>query len=80
VLAAAWTLTPGGVSDVVRGSDGCYLVKVLGVEPNLDDDAIIARMREALVEDFTKDLMKRADIRRANGEKLDGEDPKEAGK
>lgn len=80
VLAAAWQLAQGGVSDVVRASDGCYVVKVLGIEPDLDDDAIITRMRESLVEEFTKDLMKRADIRRADGAKLDGDDPKEAGK
>jgi parvulin-like peptidyl-prolyl isomerase len=80
VLEAAWALPQGGVSDVVRANDGCYLVKTLGIEPKLEDDAIIARMRESLVEDFTKDMMKRADIRRADGKRLDGDDPTEAGK
>jgi ABC-type spermidine/putrescine transport system permease subunit II len=80
VLEAAWALPQGGVSDVVRAKDGCYLVKTLGIEPTLDDDAIIGRMRESLVEEFTINLMKRADIRRADGKRLDGDDPTEAGK
>lgn len=80
VLAAAWALPLQGVSDVVRAEDGCYLVKVSGIEPDLDDEAIVQRMRESLVEEFTKDMMKRADIRRPDGKRLDGDDPKEQGK
>lgn len=80
VLAAAWALPHNGISDVIRADDGCYLVKVAGIEPDLDDEAIVQRMRESLVEEFTKDMMKRAEIRRPDGKPLDGDDPKEQGK
>ncbi len=80
VLEAAWDLPLQGISDIVRAEDGCYLVKVAGIEPDLDDEAIVQRMRESLVEEFTKAMMKRADIRRPDGKSLDGDDPKEKGK
>ncbi|MEQ1631229.1 MAG: peptidylprolyl isomerase, partial [Planctomycetota bacterium] len=74
VLAAAFALADGSVSEPIRADDGCYLVKVLGIEPALDDDAVIARMREQLVEDFTRDLLKNAKIRRSDGTSMDGEE------
>lgn len=73
VLAAAFALASGGVSEPVRAADGCYLVKVLAVEPDLDDDAIVARMREQLAEDFTKAVLRTAAIHRADGTPIDGD-------
>lgn len=78
VLAAAWKLASGAVSEPVRADDGCYLVKVLAVEPDLDDDAVIGRMREQLAEDFTRELLAGAAIRRPDGSALDV--PREATK
>ncbi len=46
VMAAAWQLAPGEVTEPLRGDDGCYLVKVLDVEPDLDDATLLARLRE----------------------------------
>ena len=80
VLAAAFALSSGGVSEPIRADDGCYLVKLMGVEPTLDDDSVIARMREQLVEDYTRELLKEANIRRADGTRLDGNDTTEGRK
>lgn len=67
VLAAAFALADGAVSEPVQAEDGCYLVKVLAIEPDLDDDAIVLRMREQLAEDFMRTLLESADIRPADG-------------
>jgi hypothetical protein len=46
VLAAAFALPPGEVSTPIRTDDGCFLVKVVDVEPVPADDVLLQRLRE----------------------------------
>ncbi|MGE3173223.1 MAG: peptidylprolyl isomerase [Planctomycetota bacterium] len=71
VLAVAFELGYGEVSPPIRAEDGCYLVKVLGIEPEVTDDTLVERMRERLVEELTRDLLREAEIRRVDGSPLD---------
>ena len=73
VLAAAWSLDPGAVSEPVRAADGCYLVKVLEIEPDLSDDALVDRMREQKIEALTTELLRTAAIVHADGTPLSGD-------
>ena len=57
VLEAAFALGKGEVSEPLRGEDGCFLVKVLDVEPDLDDAALLARLRERAAADLKRQLV-----------------------
>lgn len=46
VLAAAFATAEGDVSQPLRDKDGCYLVKVLEIEPELDEVMLLRRLRE----------------------------------
>lgn len=46
VLAAAWALAKDAVSEPVRADDGCYLVKVLDVEPMPSDADLLRQLRD----------------------------------
>ena len=73
MLAAAWSLDLGAVSDPVRAADGCYLVKVLEIEPELSDDVLVDRMREQKIEALTAELLQKAAIVLADGTQLSGD-------
>ncbi len=57
VLAAAFALGNGEVSEPLQGEDGCYLVKVLDVEPDLSDAALLLRQRERTANDLKQELL-----------------------
>lgn len=46
VLSAAFGLPQGEVSQPLRDRDGCFLVKVTDVEPDLTDEQLLDRLRE----------------------------------
>lgn len=46
VLAAAFAQKQGELSEPLRDRDGCYLVKINDIEPDLSDDQIVERLRE----------------------------------
>lgn len=74
VRAAAWTLAAGAVSPPVRTDDGYCLVKVLEIEPDLSDDAVIERMREHRIEQLTTEILKQARLCHADGTPFPGSD------
>lgn len=57
VLQAAFALAKGEVSEPLGGEDGCYLIKVLDVEPDLDDAALLARLRERAADDLKRQIL-----------------------
>ncbi|MCA8950395.1 MAG: peptidyl-prolyl cis-trans isomerase [Planctomycetes bacterium] len=72
VLAAAFAATAGEVVGPLRGPDGCYLVKVLDVEPDLTDDQLVERLRVLRGEQVGQQILERADIRLGDGSGKDG--------
>ena len=62
VLAAAFALASGDCSAPVRAEDGCYLVKVLEVEPMPTDDFLVGELREYRAQQLSKKLLEDADI------------------
>ena len=65
VLAAAFALTSGDCSAPVRGEEGCYLVKVLDVEPMPTDDFLVGELRAYRARELSKKLLEDADIQLA---------------
>lgn len=62
VLAAAFALESGGLSQPIEADAGCYLVKVLATEPAPTDDELIQRLREQLVDQLTQQVLTEARI------------------
>lgn len=72
VMAAAFAQEPGQVAGPLDGPDGCYLVKVLDVEPEPTDDELVVRLREQAVERRNREILAEARITRPDGTPLDG--------
>ncbi|MEO6596011.1 MAG: peptidylprolyl isomerase, partial [Planctomycetota bacterium] len=62
VLDAAFALAPDEVSEPVRGDEGCFLVKVLAVDPQPSDPELIERLREYRAKDLAQRLLRDANI------------------
>lgn len=62
LLAAAFALPVGGLSEPVQVPEGCWLVKVVAVEPEPSDAQVIQRMRERLVRGMTQQIVRDARI------------------
>ncbi|HEX6810208.1 MAG TPA: peptidylprolyl isomerase [Planctomycetota bacterium] len=60
VLAAAWALTQGECSAPVRAEEGCYLVKVLEVEPIPSDEYLIGELRSYRAQELSKQVLEDA--------------------
>jgi hypothetical protein len=78
VLAAAFALPPGEVSQPLRTDDGCFLVKVLDVETEPGDDVLLARMREAKALELRQKLLADAKLELASAKAGDATAPKDA--
>lgn len=63
VLAAAFALAPGDVSQPVRCDDGVWLVLAEGVEPDPSDDELVKRIQEQLTDELVRQILRDADIR-----------------
>jgi parvulin-like peptidyl-prolyl isomerase len=62
VLAAAFALAEGEVSAPVRVEEGCYLVKVLAVDPVPTDDRLLADLRRYRAIELSQQLLRDAAI------------------
>ena len=62
VLEAAFTAEAGVVTGPITAPDGCYLVKVLDVEPQLTDAQLIERMRREASDRLQRDILDGADL------------------
>ncbi|HEU4417737.1 MAG TPA: peptidylprolyl isomerase [Planctomycetota bacterium] len=65
VLAAAFALASGDCSAPIRGEEGCYLVKVLEVEPMPTDEFLVGELREYRAQELAKKLLEDADLQLA---------------
>lgn len=72
VLAVAFALEAGAVSQPVRTEDGCFLVKVVEIEPDPADAELIERLRALRTQDVSKQILRDAAIEMVSGR----EDPK----
>ncbi|MCA8977530.1 MAG: peptidylprolyl isomerase [Planctomycetes bacterium] len=68
VLAVAFDAGDGSLLGPVRAKDGCYLVKVLEIEPEPSDDVLVQRLRELRMQEMTQQIMTDAAIEWGNGE------------
>ncbi|MFM1871017.1 MAG: hypothetical protein RL398_439 [Planctomycetota bacterium] len=68
LVDAAYALAVGEVSAPLRGDDGCYLVSTLEAEPDLDDEQLVARLRERAADDLKKQIVEGLQLQRGNGE------------
>jgi hypothetical protein len=57
VLKTAFALAPNEVSEPVQDKDGCFLVKVTDVEPELTDDKLIERLREQRSQELSAKIL-----------------------
>jgi hypothetical protein len=71
VLAAAFALPAGEVSQPLRTDDGCFLVKVLDVEPEPTDDVLLARLRDAKALELKQKLLADAKLELTGSAKVD---------
>ncbi len=63
VTAAAWALEPGAISEPVAVAEqGCWLVKVVAVEPPPPDAVVIERMQQERIEQLVPELLEAAKI------------------
>lgn len=62
VLEAAFKAAMGDIVGPVRADDGCYLVKVLDVEPALPDEDLITRLRKVHSDDLANRVLEEAAI------------------
>ncbi len=69
MLAAAWALPAGDVSMPLRNEEGCFLVKVLEVEPEPADAVLLSRLREWKAQDLSQRLLTDAKIEFVGGAK-----------
>jgi hypothetical protein len=69
VLAAAFTLPHGEVSPPLRADEGCFLVKVLDVEPEPGDDVLLQRLRDEKALALRQQLLADAKLEFANAPK-----------
>lgn len=76
VLAAAFALQPGEVSEPVRGTEGCFLVKVLDVEPMPSDAQLLTALRDDHAERFGQGLLDGAAITFPSAAPQPGDSPK----
>lgn len=67
VLAAAFALANGACSEPLRDVDGCYLTKVLDVEPDLGDDQLVLRLREYRAQELSQKLIRDAKVDLGSG-------------
>lgn len=57
VLEAAFALAEDEVSQPVRDRDGCFLVKVTDVEPDLTDEQLVVRLREQRAQELSQKIL-----------------------
>jgi hypothetical protein len=62
VADAAFALGRGGTSAPIRAADGCWLVKVLDVEPEPTDEQLVVRLREIRAQELSRTLLAEAAI------------------
>ncbi len=62
MLAAAFALPASEVSMPLRTDEGCFLVKVLEAEGELDDAALLERLRESKARELRQQLLADANI------------------
>ena len=62
VLEAAFEAKPGEVAGPITGPDGCYLVKVLDVEPELSDEQLMERMQREASDRLQREVLEGADL------------------
>ncbi|MBX3464427.1 MAG: peptidylprolyl isomerase [Planctomycetes bacterium] len=62
VLAAAFALPAGGVSAPVRSEEGCWLVKVLDVDPTPSDQRLLENLRRYRAIELSQQVLHDADI------------------
>lgn len=75
VLSTAFALAEGEVSEPVRDRDGCFLVKVTAVEPDLPDEQLVERLRELRSQQLSQQILTDSKLQLG-----DGTATKEAGK
>lgn len=63
LLAAAFALPLDGVSEPIRGEEGCYLLKVLEIEPEPSDAVLLQRLREQRAKELSQKLLTDAGVR-----------------
>jgi hypothetical protein len=62
VLAAGFALAANEVSQPIQVPEGCWLVKVLAIEPEPSDAELVQRMRDQIVRGMTLQIVKDAKI------------------
>lgn len=67
VLDAAFAAESGALVGPIRAADGCYLVRVTEVEPELADDELIARLRRLRSDELSQKILADAKIRWGDG-------------
>lgn len=75
VLSTAFALAEGEVSEPIRDRDGCFLVKVTAVEPDLPDDQLVERLRELRSQQLSQQILTDSNLQLGAGSAT-----KEAGK
>ena len=70
VISAAFAMQKDRVSEPLRGRDGCYLVKVLAIDPEFSDAQLLSRLRERYVLEVTPQILASAEIRHLDGSLL----------
>ncbi|MEY3161549.1 MAG: hypothetical protein RIT25_1540 [Planctomycetota bacterium] len=62
VLAAAFGMEEGELSQPIRAAEGVHLVKVLAIEPVPSDAVVMARLREQRIDDLTRTIFETAKL------------------
>lgn len=62
VLAAAFAMQEGELSQPIRAEEGVHLVKVLEVEPVPPDAVVMARLREQRIDELTRTIFEQAKL------------------
>jgi parvulin-like peptidyl-prolyl isomerase len=57
VLAAAFAMQEGELSQPIRSEEGMHLVKVIAVEPAPTDAVVMARIREQRIDELTRSIL-----------------------
>jgi hypothetical protein len=70
LVDAVFALDRDQVSQPLQAEDGCYLFKVLDIEPDPSNDELIVRLREQRIEELTQELLDGARITRPDGTPL----------